>query len=148
MTDSVTVKLGEHDIVVTEQRHSRLKRDLAKLVARVPELGLELSDLGDMEDLGAIAKVVCDAGSDFTYDVLAMLIPQFTRTIPRYEFEGYASQEKMDLDEYDPAFAKDPSVPELIEAVKAGINVNGLDFLGKAIAGGGLGGLLKMLNGS
>ncbi len=116
----VTVKLGEHELTVYAQRHAYLQNRLGKLVAGLMERGQGLDTDGLLGFVG-----------DSAYDVLCALIPAVQTRIPRYEFAGYVSQEAMDADEYDPEADRSPTVPEIREAVRVAIDVNGLDVLGK-----------------
>lgn len=107
-----TVKIGDHQIPVTAQRHARLRRQLSA------------------EDF---EKVLSGDYASESYRVLSVLIPALPQAIPLYEWEGYASQEAMDKDEYDEASDKSPTTAEIIDAFETAINVSGADRLGKIV---------------
>lgn len=122
------VTLGAHEIPVVAQKHARLTRRAGQVITTLQTLGVELDDMGDLD------KVVGDiagTASGVAYDVLCALIPAVEKRIPRYEFNGYASQEAADMDEYEEDKDESPSVPQIVHAIKTAIDVNGLTFLGK-----------------
>lgn len=123
MTDQVTVTLGTAEVPCYAQRHAYLSNRLGKLLPSLLERGQAIST----DNLLAFA-------GDSVYDVLCVLIPTLEKRIPRYQFAGFGSQQAYDAGEYDPDLDESPTLPEIREAIKVAIDVNGLDILGKASA--------------
>jgi hypothetical protein len=124
-----TITLGRHTIEVEPQSLPRLNRDVKALAAKVPALAVGFDGMTDLNE------VLAEAGSvvlGLSYEAVCVLIPEVARRIPAYEFAGFASREAMDLEDYDDA-ALDaaPTVPQIREAIRVGVDVNGLEFLGK-----------------
>lgn len=133
MSDYPTVTIGDRDIEVKPQTYPRLKRDLKRLLGRLPELGVAFEDLTEMSE---ILEVVLGEGGTFAYDALCMLIPGVKRHIAYYVFEGYTSQDALDVDEDGPDADPEtmPTIPQLRRAFEVGIQVNDLDFLAAKLA--------------
>lgn len=120
-----------HTYTVLQQRHARLIRRLVgkKGVFRSLDEFQELTNL-DTEDGGAEAAFerFLHAGEGKVYDVLHVFIPNL---MPRYEFEGFASQTAYDEDQYDEDADRSPSVPQIRNAFTAAVEANGLEWLDK-----------------
>lgn len=108
------VKLGDHTYLLVAQRHAYLKRRLTGVIDSLQ--GTEV------EDAGGIMELV---GSRI-FEVLRAFIPDF---MPRYEFEGYASEQAMVAEEYHEAADRSPSYAEQFDAIAAALEVNGLNRL-------------------
>lgn len=117
MADKIT--LGEHEIEVFPQRHAYLTNKLGKYVQKLAE-----SDL----DLGDASGVASFLGGE-AYDLLAVLLPQYAKRCPRYEFLGFDSQEACDKDEYDEDKDKSPTFPEIVNAFTVSATVQRFDTL-------------------
>jgi hypothetical protein len=107
-----TVKLGNHVLPVVPQRHARLRHRLG------PE---------DFQRL---------LSSDYaheTYRVLGILIPALHEQVPEWEWEGYASQEAREKDEYVEELDKSPLTSEIVDAFEKALMVSGAGRLGKLI---------------
>ena len=107
-----TVNIGDHTLPVVPQRHARLKHNLSS---------------EDFEKL-----MSRDYGSE-SYRVLGILIPALPETIPLYEWEGFASEEAMQNDDYDEAADKSPTTFEIINAFEVAFNVSGAGRMGKIV---------------
>lgn len=127
---STTITLGRHELPVVPQSLPRLKRDISALAAKIPTL---TDDFKDMSDMAEVMALMGDAATEFSYEAVCVLIPLVARRIPAYEWGGYASQAAADLDDHDDEDALDaaPNVVQIREALRVGIEVNGLEFLGK-----------------
>lgn len=121
MSEANMVQLGDHLLPVVPQRHARLRRNLTA------------------KDLEAIfsAKYASE-----TYRLLTVLIPALKPNpranppvpgVPLWEWEGYASQEAMDQDNYDEALDRSPTTAEMVDAFEKAIMVSGADRLGKIL---------------
>ena len=113
-----TTKLGDHIVPVPAQKHAYLRRKLGK-----DGIGKLLSGNLSLESYGHDA-----------YQLLAILIPAYTKAVPEYEFEGYASREAMEADEYDEEQDKSPTFDEILGALEVAIKANGGERLGKLLA--------------
>lgn len=107
-----TVTIGDHELLVVPQRHARLRRKLSA------------------EDLEGIMSSNYASES---YRVLSILIPQLPQKIPLWEWEGYASQEAMDADEYDEESDRSPTTADIINAFETAFMVSGAGRLGKIV---------------
>lgn len=117
MTEKIT--LGDHELDVFPQRHAYLTNKLGKYVQK-----LAASDL----DLGDATGVAVFLGSE-AYDLLTVLIPQYGKRCPRYEFLGFDSQEACDAGEYDEDKDKSPTFPEIVNAFTVSARVQRFDTL-------------------
>lgn len=107
-----TIEICGRKIPVVAQRHARL-RHLLKA-----------------EDFQAIL------GADYSreaYRVLGVLIPALPDAVPEHEWEGFASREAMDADDYDEAHDTSPTPAEIIAAFEMAVKVNGGGRLGKIV---------------
>lgn len=109
---TATVTIGDHTLPVAPQRHARLRRMLSA------------------EDF---EKVLSGDYSSESYRVLSILIPKLPEEIPLYEWEGYASKEAMDNDQYDESTDRSPTTAEIVDAFETAIMVSGADRLGKIV---------------
>ena len=117
MTETIT--LGDHELECYPQRHAYLTNKLSKYVDR-----LAASDL-DISDASGLATFL---GSE-AYDLLSVLIPQYGKRCPRYEFLGFESQEACDVGEYDEELDKSPTFEQIIEAFTVSARVQRFDTL-------------------
>lgn len=116
MTDGrVKFTLGEHEYVALPQRIGYLQN----------RLGPKLATLGELAVDEGKSLVGVQA-----YELLSALVPK--GFMPEHEFMGYATREAYDAGDYDEELDTSPSIPEVIDAVKAVAKVNGgdaVDFL-------------------
>lgn len=120
------IKLGSHELDVYPQRHAYLTNKLGTYVDRLAGSDLELSDA---------AGLAAFLGSE-AYDLLIILIPQYGKRCPRYEFLGFTSQEAADKNEYIEENDESPTFHEIIEAFTVSAQVQRFDtlkILGKVI---------------
>lgn len=108
------VKLGDHTYLVVPQRHAYLKRRLGGVIDSLQ--GAEVTDGGGVMEL---------VGSRI-YEVLRAFIPDF---MPRYEFEGFASEQAFVAEDYQEAADRSPSYAEQFDAIAVALEVNGLNRL-------------------
>lgn len=123
----VEVTLGGVTVQAIPQKHAYLKHRLGPAFKQAFESGQSISVDGFMEWAG-----------DNAYDMLCVLIPTIRSRIPAYTFAGYASAEAQANGDYDETQDQSPSLPEIIEAFRVGLHVNGIDELmklGKLIDG-------------
>lgn len=117
------VTLGRHEYTVVAQPHARIFRGL-------PRIFEEMGGLDEGADLTDATSAV-NALGDRVHDVLRLFIPDL---MGKPEFLGYASQQAMDADEYDEAAVNAaPTMPQIIEAFEAAIDVNGGRRLGELL---------------
>lgn len=136
MSEVVILGADAHEFTLVAQPHSRLKHGITRIVKGLPALGLDLADLAkltDVDGLTAVVETLGAAADTIIYDVLCLLVPSFKNRMPLYEFLGYASEEARQADDYDPDKAVDPTTPQIVAAIKAGIKVNDLGNLGKLL---------------
>ena len=107
-----TATIGEHRLPVVPQRHARLKHKLSP------------------EDFTRLMSQ--DYGRE-SYRVLSILIPALPEQIPLYEWEGFASEEAMEADDYDEALDKSPTTAEIIDAFETAFLVSGAGKMGKIV---------------
>lgn len=107
-----TIKIGEHNLPVVPQRHAYLKHKL------------------NAEDFERIMSK--DYGAE-SYRILSVLIPELPVQIPLWEWEGYASEEAMQADEYDELTDKSPTTAEIIDAFEMAFIVSGAGKMGKIV---------------
>lgn len=107
-----TVKIGDHTIPVVPQRHAYLKRKL------------------NAEDFERLMSA--DYGAE-SYRVLSVLIPELPNQIPIWEWEGFASQEAMENDDYSEELDRSPTTAEIIDAFEVAFVVSGAGKMGKII---------------
>jgi len=115
-----TVTLGNVEVPIYAQRHAYLARRIGPAVQAVIDRGQAVT----ADNLLAFA-------GDSAYDVLAALIPNLEKRMPRWQFLGYGSQAALDADEYDDTVDVSPSLPEIREAFVVAARVNGIDELAK-----------------
>lgn len=109
MASQATVRLGDHLLPVVPQRHARLRRSLSA------------------KDFEAIFTAKYSTESK---RVLEVLIPALA-DIPLWEWEGFASQEDMDNDNYIEGGDRSPTTAEIVNAFEQSLMVSGADRLGK-----------------
>lgn len=122
MTDVRKITLGEHEIPVLPQRHAYIENRVARFAESATDEGV-----GQLTEAGSIDSVLRVIG-DGVYDLLAAIIPNLSKRIPKYEFRGYASKEAYDARDYDEAQDKSPTFPEIKAAFKVAIEVNDFDL--------------------
>lgn len=113
------VTLGDHEVDVYPQRHAYLTNKLASFFGELVQTDT------DVDDAAAVVKLL----GDRTYDLLGVVLPQYTKRCPRWEFAGYGSQEAFDNREYDERQDKSPSFPEMVNAFETAARVNRFDVL-------------------
>lgn len=121
-----TVTLGDHEVDVYPQRHAYLTNKLAAFFRELVETDTDINDA---------AGVVTLLG-DRAYDLLGVVLPQYTKRCPLYEFRGYSSESAMEEGLYDERSDKSPSFPEMVGAFETAASVNRFDVfavLGKVI---------------
>lgn len=128
------MKLGERELRVVAQRHSRLTRRLfgkEGVFATVEQL----TDAMELDATGAgLYELLTGTLGGKVYELLCVFIPGETSGqpfMPRWEWDGYASQTAADEDQYDEDASREPTIPEIKEALSAAMKVNDLDWLGK-----------------
>jgi hypothetical protein len=109
-----TVHLGDSDFLIVAQRHAYLRRRLSAVIDSLTG--------SEVEGAGGIMELV---GSRM-YEVLAAFIPNF---MPRWKYEGFASQGAMEAGEYDEAHDASPTFEEQFNAISVALEVNGLNRL-------------------
>lgn len=107
-----TVKIGEHVLKVVPQRHARLRNRLSG------------------EDFQRLLSA--DYAHE-TYRVLSVLIPDLPRTIPEWEWEGYANEQARHDGVYEEDADKSPTTAEIVDAFEKAIMVSGAGRLGKLL---------------
>lgn len=133
MNQPTIVTLGTYEFPVVAQPHSRIRRGIVSLIDRLPAISANLDGLSDPTN---VATLIAEAGESAAYDALALFIPAYAKRVPLHEFMGFASVEAMDMDVYDADLATDPTVPQIVTALKAGLEANDLNSLGKALTQG------------
>src|SRR3982751_2876901 len=96
------VHLGDETYLVVAQRHAYLKRRLAGVIDSL--------SASSAEDAGGLMEVI---GSR-VYEVLKAFIPDF---MPRWKFEGFATEQAYIAEEYDEQADRSPSYAEQFEAI-------------------------------
>lgn len=115
------VQLGDKKYPVVAQRHARLRHKLSK------------------DDFQKI--MTAEYGVE-SYRVLSILIPaliQINETtgepnLPLWEWEGYASQEAMENDEYDEMLDRSPTTEQIVLAFEKALMVGGASRMGKLVS--------------
>lgn len=122
------IQLGEHTYTVVAQRHTYLERKLGPRISEVFSLAG-----GDVRQLAA-------SGSEGYHSLLSVFIPDL---MPLWEWRGFASKTAFEQGEagYDEDADKAPTLPQMVIAFRAAMDVNRLDLLEK------LGGMVKDLVG-
>ena len=113
----IPVELGAHSYRIVPQRTGYLKRKLGAFVG-----GLEEWSNADIEGAGDLWSLL----EDRAYELLAILIPDL---MPRWEFEGFASQTAADEDQYDEEADRSPTMPQIKTAFVSALQVNDFDWL-------------------
>lgn len=114
------VTLGEHEVDVYPQRHAYLSN---KLQAFFKDL---IVDGGaDISDASALIGML----DDRAYDLLEVVMPQYCKRCPKYEFAGYGSQAAYEAQEYDEREDKSPSFPEIVNAFEVAARINRFNVL-------------------
>jgi uncharacterized protein YejL (UPF0352 family) len=113
------VTLGDHEVDVYPQRHAYLTNGLARLFTGLAKSGVSLESAQDFVSFMG----------DGMYDVLCVILPQYGKRCPLYEFMGYDSQAAMDSGKYDEQLDKSPTLPEMIAALEKAKEVNRLDVV-------------------
>jgi len=124
------VKLGTHDLPVIEQSLPYVERHA------VPKL---VEMVGGLQEAGNIRSVtdLLSALRGRVYDALDLFLP-VKKTIPRHEWNGYASEQAMARDEYDEeALGRAVKHSQIVLAVEAIIAEHSFDVYMKL--GGKLG---------
>lgn len=119
------ITLGEHEVDVLAQRHAYLENKLGKWFGTFVESSQGLDSGQLLNFLGGNV-----------YEVLSTLIPTLPKRMPSWEFDGFGSAEAAANKDYDETLDKSPTVPEIIEAFEAAIEVNRFDIfkvLGKIV---------------
>lgn len=114
-----------HSYRVVQQRHARLNRQLfgsEGIFSSVEELSEVLDVESDNLD-GFVREIGGKA-----YELLRVFIPDL---MPRWEWDGYASETAADAEQYDEDADRSPSIPQITSALNAAIQVNGLGWLTK-----------------
>jgi hypothetical protein len=114
------IRLGEHEVDVFAQRHAYLENKLGKWFAALAESSQQNLDVNNL---------LAFLGGQ-TYDVLVVMIPTLGRRMPRWEFDGYGSQEAWEAKDYDEQLDKSPTVPEIVNAFEVAIQVNRFNVFG------------------
>lgn len=117
-------------------RNAKEYRVVAQPQARLTrKLFGEKGVLGSLEDLDLSGLEGDDAVTSFfnliqgrVYEVLHVFIPDL---MPEWEFNGYASQTAADEDQYDEEADNSPTHPQVLNAFKTAIQVNGLGWVKK-----------------
>ena len=115
-TVGIDIQLGEHEYRVQPQRHAYLKRELRGFVE-------QLGDLGEID-----ADNLLDVGTDQFYSLLSVLIPDL---MPKWEWDGFASPQAAEADNYERETDRSPTPPEIKGALQAAIHVNEFDWVGQ-----------------
>lgn len=123
MSDSPTVRLGEHEIPVYGQRWrycvNRLEGVVRSYISETGEVAVDPNDINPTN----LATMLGDS----TYSALCALIPALGKRMPEWEFNGYASAEAAERGEYDPDKGNEPTIPEIINAFEVAWRVSRLD---------------------
>jgi hypothetical protein len=109
----VDVELGDYEYHVVAQRIGYLRSKFGVALS-----GLDTADLSS----GNIIELL----GDRVYAVLAVFIPD---VMPKYEFLGYATEEALQADEYNPDYDHSPSATQVKDALMKGAEVNEIDLL-------------------
>lgn len=104
-----TVQLGSHRYVVVAQRQARLRRQVPAVFA-----GVGAADAGDLLTML----------SDRAYDLLRVFIPD---VMPKWEYDGYRSEQAAEADDYDDASDTSPTHKQVQDALAVCLEVNGID---------------------
>ncbi len=116
------VALGQHTVPVLEQPVPYLERKLGKTIGALLEGGGGIDGENFIRDLGWPRA----------YDVLSVLIPALARAMPKYEWEGYASQSAYESrEDDDEALLAAPTHAQAVRAIEAVIAENRFDVYGK-----------------
>lgn len=118
------VTLGGESYIIVPQRQARLTRRLfgpEGVFNSFEELGSDLQSESSFDNIYALI-------GGRVYDVLAVFIPGF---MPRWQFDGFGSPAAAEAKAYEEEADRSPTVPEIEEAIKAAIQVNGLTWLSK-----------------
>jgi len=115
-TKEVTLGLGDGEVVVPVREQSA-----AYLAFQVQRLGLTLS--GDL-DAENVVGVMFGRG----YQALIVLVPELEARMPEWQFAGCSSREALEAGDHDiEALKRAPSAPQIREAFRVGLEVNGLE---------------------
>lgn len=122
MPRTIEVTLGDRTFRFAEQPHAYLTHELPAAVMGV------FADTGDVSADSLMAEL-----GEGVYEVLDVFSGRdLHKSYPRYEFHGYPTREAWENREYDSETArKSPTIPQIAEALEAGIEVNGGEFLRK-----------------
>lgn len=120
MPEPTEVTLGDVTVPVYPQRHAYLANRIGPAITQAISRGE-----------GLTADMFAGQAAEAAYDALSALIPNLAARMPRYQFCGYGSKAAYDEDHYVEEDDKSPSLPEIIDAFKVGIRVNGLDEVAK-----------------
>lgn len=127
----IDVSLGGTDFIVVPQRQARLTRRLFGAEGVFSSFDELATATGEEASFDSFYELI--AGRVF--DVLCVFIPHpdggDKPFMPRWQFDGYASQTAADQDQYDEEADRSPTVPEIQEALRAAVQVNGLSWLSK-----------------
>lgn len=130
----IDVKLGEHEFRVVAQRHSRLTRRLFGKEGVFSTVE-QLTDALELDATGTgLYELLTGTLGGKVYELLCVFIPgekPGEPFMPRWEWDGYASQTAADADQYDEEASREPTIPEIKTALVAAMQVNDLDWLGK-----------------
>jgi hypothetical protein len=113
------VTLGAHEVDVYAQRHAYLSNKLSGFFQELTTMETDVNDAADVVTLLG----------DRTYDLLAVVLPQYAKRCPKYEFAGYASQEAYEHGDYVEEADRSPSFPEMVNAFEVAARINRFDVL-------------------
>jgi hypothetical protein len=119
MASETKVTLGQHELTTYPQRHAYLANRLGKFFDRFSEIANQ-----DVEAREAFFRLI----QGHAYDLLCVFIPQLAKRMPRYEFEGFGSQQALDAGDYDEDQDTSPTFPEIVAAFEQALELNRLDL--------------------
>jgi hypothetical protein len=115
-----------HTYRVVEQRQARVLRRLFSSKGVFADFETLLGEL-DFDATNAFDTLYGVVGGK-AYDVLAVFIPEI---MPRWEFDGFASETAAEEDRYDEQADRSPSHPQVVQAFQTCIDVNGLRWVSR-----------------
>jgi hypothetical protein len=111
--NSAEVVLGDTSYVIVPQRIGYLRS----------RIGVVLMGIMDLEVTG---DNVVDALGSKVFGVLQVFIPDL---MPEWEFQGFATREAMEKNEYNPEYDKSPTPTQIKRALMSAAEVNEIDLL-------------------
>lgn len=132
MTDQIKIDMGLGDgeeIPVYPQRHARLTNKLKRLIQGLTVEWAGLSDKDAAEKLSTEDqyKLLWKLVEENAYELLDIVLPTYTKRVPKYKFLGYRSQEALDKGDYDEAEDYSPTLPQIKNAFIVTSKVNDFD---------------------